>query len=88
MNKLLLDIYHRNLDALERPFDGVSKENRLLNRVEELHDKIKKQMPESLHPLMDDCYDAYMQAIDAVSEEDFLEGYRMGVHMMLAAWPK
>ena len=87
MNKLILDIYHRNFEALEKPFRSDARENLALTRLEDFENKIRDMLPAEYHALLSDYHNAFMEAADAVAEEDFLEGYRMGVQMMLAAWP-
>ena len=87
MNKLILNIYHGNLEALERPFDADSKENLAMSRLEDLENRITEAVPVEYHALLSEYHNAFMEVVDAVAEEDFLEGYRMGVQMMLAAWP-
>lgn len=88
MNKFILDIYHRDIEALENPFQVEARQNIAMSQLEELESKIKKAIPEEYHSLLSVYHNAFMKVVDAVAEEDFLEGYRMGVHMMLAAWPK
>ena len=88
MNKLILNIYHGNLEALERPLDADSKENLAMSRLEDLENRITEAVPVEYHALLSEYHNAFMEVVDAVAEEDFLEGYRMGVQMMIAAWPK
>jgi len=87
VNKFILDIYHRDIEALENPFQVEVRENLAMSQLEELESKIKQVIPQEYHVLLSDYHNAFMKVVDAVAEEDFLEGYRMGVHMMLAAWP-
>ena len=88
MNKLILDIYHRNFEALEKPFRADARENLAMSHLEDLEKRIMKTIPSEYHALFSEYHNAFMEVVDAVAEEDFLEGYRMGVQMMLAAWPK
>lgn len=88
MNRFILDIYHRDINALESPFQTGSNENQAMSQLEDLESKIIKVIPEEYHSLLSDYHNVFMKVVDAVAEEDFLEGYRMGVHLMLAAWPK
>ena len=88
MDKLILNIYHGNFEALERPFDADSRENLAMSRLEDLENRITETIPAEYHALLSEYHNAFMEVVDAVAEEDFLEGYRMGVQMMIAAWPK
>ena len=88
MNKLILDIYHRNFEALEKAFIADTRENYALSRLENMEEEIKKAIPEEYHALLSNHHNAFMEVVDAIAEEDFLEGYRMGVQMIIAAWPE
>ena len=88
MKKFILDLYHRNFEALEKAFISDTRENHALSRLEYMEEEMKKAIPEEYHALLSNYHNAFMEVVDAIAEEDFLEGYRMGVQMMIAAWPK
>lgn len=88
MDKLILDIYHRNFEALEKPFRTDARENLAMSHLEDLENRILEAIPAEYHALLSNYHNAFMEVVDAVAEEDFLEGYRMGVQLMIAAWPK
>lgn len=87
MEKIILDIYRGNYSALDRPYVINSKERNAFAQVDGLKKALEKVLPKEHHSLLEKYYDAFMDAVSATGEQEFVFGYRMGVKMMIAAWP-
>lgn len=87
MYKLIFDIYHGNYEVLDRPYDTTSEEKRILQKIENLEELLKNLLPEESRSLLSQYSELFMELMVADGEGDYLAGFRLGVQMMLAAWP-
>ena len=88
MKKIILDLYNGNYSAFERRFAPNCEQTKALNRVVELEEEVQKTIPAEYQPLIKAYGDALSDLSSISCQDDFLEGYRLGVRLMLAAWPE
>ena len=85
MNRILSDIYRGKYTVIQKHTRKGTPFAKLLDQSNELEERIRKGLPESLK----DVFDQYVKASDDLSflacEEDFVAGYQLGVRLMLAA---
>ena len=87
MSEIIRKIFKGEQDLLEQHFSPSSAENIYFSQMEDLTERMQREIPKESHPLLRQYQDSMMKLIDAACEEDFLCGYRLGVQMMIAAWP-
>lgn len=87
MKNIITDLYRGNYAAFERPFGHNSEQARILDRIINLEERIKAVLPAESHSLLKEYEDAVADLSGASCERDFFEGYRLGIRLMIAAWP-
>ena len=87
MSEIIRKIFRGDANLIEQPFSPSSRESKAFCQMEELTEKMQCEFPKEFHPLLRQYQDSMMKLLDSACEEDFLCGYRLGVQMMLAAWP-
>ncbi len=88
MEKIILDLHRGNFDAFQRAYSKDSEETKAFLRVGELEEKVSAALNPENRPLLKEYAEAFLDLVSAACDEDYLAGYRLGVQMMLAAWPK
>ena len=88
MSQIIRKLFRGDLQLLQRPFFSGSRESIAFDVAEQRMDAIKQQVPSEFHPTLEQYQNSMMELMDAACEEEFLSGYRLGVRMMIAAWPE
>ena len=88
MSEIIRELFRGNMDVFERPFDADSYENETFNEMEKLTEDMKQKIPSEFHLLLEQYQNSMMNLMDVACEEEFLSGYRLGVRLMIAAWPE
>ena len=88
MSEIIRELFRGNMEMLERPFEVDSRENAAFSIMETMTEEMKNAIPSEFHPLLEQYQNSMMELMDAACEEEFLSGYRLGVRMMIAAWPE
>lgn len=85
---ILRDLFYGNYAAFERIFARDSEQAKALGIVVDLEKKLKKVLPAELQILFK-LYDDAVADLASVSNIDsFVEGYQLGVNLILAAFPE
>ena len=87
MDKILSLLYHGEYCALDTDYEENAPHNLALGKAEALEVQFRDQLPDELKPLFDELKKAATEALDACGLKDFTAGYRMGVQLMMAAFP-
>ena len=87
MRNIIRDLYHGKTDAFELPLRCDNKHRHAFAKMELLEQKLEEMIPEESRCVLQEYTDACMDFVDACSEDEFVNGYRVGVQMMIAAWP-
>jgi len=88
VHKIILDLYHGNYNAFDRPYRFGSRQSGAFTCKEMLEKKLEESIDPSLLPLFKEYEEACMHLMDACCEDDFIMGYRLGAQMLMAAWPQ
>ena len=88
MDEIVRALFRGDVNALLPPYEENSRQTRAFSRVEDLTRQLKAEFPQQYHSALDAYEQAVMELMDAACEDDFVSGYRLGVRMMYAAWPR
>jgi len=86
MQSIVADIYRGRFDVLERLYKRNS--DQAFSCMENITASMKRKIPAEYHDLLREFEKSMMDLMDAACEDEFLAGYRLGVRMILAAWPE
>jgi len=88
METIVRQLFRGNAQAVDDICIKETKASDILGRIEEMENDLKSNIPSEYHAQMQQLFDTYMEFSDACAEDEFINGYRFGMQMMLAAWPK
>ena len=84
MSKIISDIYRGNYT----PFNHRNRKGtpfaKTLDQINELEEKIRRDMPEDLKESFEQYIRAQADLMDMACEEDFTSGYKLAIRMILA----
>ena len=88
MRDILRDLYYGNYAAFERTYSRESEQAKALGIVVDLEEKLRSMLSEEQKALFKQ-YDDAVADLASVSDADcFVEGYQLGVNLILAAFPE
>lgn len=88
MQNILRELLHGNLQMLEGTRFSARAEMPAFQSLHAAEERLEKQISEEQRTLLKEYGNAYMNLLDVCCESEFINGYRFGVQMMLAAWPE
>lgn len=87
MDNILKDLYFGRYAAFERKLEPNGDHAKAIERVVNLEGSLVKRLPADLVEPFRDYANAVADLASITGEEEFEEGYRLGVRMLLAALP-
>ena len=88
MENILKDLYFGKYAAFERRFAPNSDHAAAIDKVVALEDALIEKLPNELVDQFREYSNAVADLASLSGEEEFEEGYKLGVRMMLAAFPE
>ena len=88
MLRILRDLYYGDYSAFERRRLRGPEEAKTLDLVVDLEEKLHDGLSKEMWTLFEQYEDASADISCFTAEQDFIEGYRLGVRLMLAAFPE
>ena len=88
MDNILKDLYFGRYVAFERKFEPSSSHAEAIDRVVELEETLMNDLPSDLLVQFRTYSNAVADLASITAEEEFEEGFRLGVRIMVAVFPK
>ena len=88
MQRILRDLYYGDYSAFERHRLRGPEETEVLNLVVALEEKLHNGLSKEMWAIFEQYENASADLSCLTVEQDFIEGYRLGVRLMLAAFPE
>ena len=88
MRDILRDLYYGNYTAFERTYSRESEQAKALGIVVDLEEKLRNVLSEEQRALFKQYDDAVADLASISNAESFVEGYQLGVNLILAAFPE
>lgn len=88
MRDILRDLYYGNYAAFERTYSHESKQAQALGIVVDLEEKLRNILSEEQKALFKQYDDAIADLASVSNADCFVEGYQLGVNLILAAFPE
>lgn len=85
MPSILADLYYGRYTAVNRDYPSASKYCALSRKISLLEDEIERALPDDKKQAFRDLMHLHQDLIFVSSEDDFLEGFRLGTQLMVAA---
>ena len=87
MDNILKDLYFGRYAAFERKYEPNGDHAEAIERVVSLEEALVNRLPADLIQPFRDYANAVADLASITGEEEFEEGYRLGVRMLLSALP-
>ncbi len=87
MRDILRDLYYGNYAAFEHTYSRESEQAKALGYVVELEEKLRNTLTEAQKDLFKQYDDAVADLASVSNADCFVEGYQLGVNLILAAFP-
>ena len=88
MQDILRDLYYGNYAAFERTYSRESEQAKALGIVVDLEEKLQNVLSEEQRALFKQYDDAVADLASISNADCFVEGYQLGVNLILAAFPE
>lgn len=88
MDNILKDFYFGRYAAFERKVEPSSSHAEAIDKVVELEEALMNDLPSELLPRFRSYSNAVADLASITAEEEFEEGVRLGIRIMMAAFPK
>lgn len=88
MRDILRDLYYGNYAAFERTYTRDSEQAKALEIVVDLEEKLWNTLTEAPKELFKKYDDAVADLASVSNADSFVEGYQLGVNLILAAFPE
>ena len=88
MRDILRDLYCGNYAAFERTYTRESEQAKALGIVVDLEEKLRNMLLEEQKAVFKQYYDAVADLASVSNADSFVEGYQLGVNLILAAMPE
>lgn len=88
MQRILRDLYYGDYSAFERHRSRGPEETQALDLVIALEERLHNELSKEMWAVFEQYEDASADLSCLTTEQDFIEGYRLGVRLMLAAFPE
>ena len=87
MDNIIRDLFRGDWRAFTPEYSPNDRQAQHFCRMEELEAQVLANIPGEYHALLEEYQKAMQDLMDAACEDDFVHGYRLGVQMLMAAWP-
>ena len=81
-------MYYGNYAAFERTYTRESEQAKALGIVVDLEERLQNTLTEVQKDLFKQCDDAVAELTSVSNADSFVEGYQLGVNLILAAVPE
>lgn len=88
MRDILRDLYYGNYAAFERTYSRESEQAKALGIVVDLEERLRSMLSEEQKALFKQYDDAVADLASVSNADCFVEGYQLGVNLILAAFPE
>ena len=88
MRDILRDLYYGNYAAFERTYTRESEQSKALGIVVDLEEKLRNMLSEEQKAVFKQYDDAVADLASISNADSFVEGYQLGVNLILAAIPE
>ena len=88
MRDILRDLYYGNYAAFERTYTQESEQSKVLGIVVDLEEKLRNMLSEEQRALFKQYDDAVADLASVSNADCFVEGCRLGVNLILVAFPE
>lgn len=88
MRDILRDLYYGNYAASEYTYTRESEQAKALEIVVDSEEKLRNTLTEEQKALFKQYGDAVAELASVTNVDCFIEGYRLGVNLILAAFPE
>ena len=88
MRDILRDLYYGNYAAFERTYTWESEQSKALAIVVDLEEKLRNMLSEEQKAVFKQYDDAVADLASVSNADSFVEGYQLGVNLILAAIPE
>lgn len=88
MDSFIRDLFRGDWRAFMPEYSPDARQSKYFRKMEELDAQMHTDIPSEYHPLLEEYQGNMMSLMDAACEDDFVHGYRLGIQMLLAAWPR
>jgi len=85
MEKIIIEMFHGDLSALDKSYYPCPAYSVASERMEALQQQLMQSLPEPLKPVFQEFCDVVQKVSDLGSEQDFVAGYRIGAQLVMAA---
>lgn len=85
---ILRDLYYGNYAAFERTYSRESEQAKVLGMVVDLEEKLRNMLSEEQKAIFKQYDDAVADLASVSNADCFVEGYQLGVNLILAAFPE
>ncbi len=87
MDNILKDLYFGRYAAFERKFEPHGDHAEAIEKVVNLEEALVNRLPADLIQPFRDYANAVADLASITGEEEFEEGYRIGIRLLMAAFP-
>ena len=87
-NDMVRHLYYGNYVAFERTYSRESEQAKALGIVVDLEEKLRSMLSEEQKALFKQYDDAVADLASVSNADCFVEGYQLGVNLILAAFPE
>lgn len=88
MRDILRDLYYGNYAAFECTYSRESEQAKALGIVVDLEEKLRNMLSEEQKVVFKQYDDAVADLASVSNADSFVEGYQLGVNLILAAFPE
>lgn len=88
MRDILRDLYYGNYAVFERTYTRESEQAKTLGNVVDLEEKLRNTLTEAQKDLFRQYDDTVAELASVSNADSFVEGYQLGVNLILVAFPE